>query len=96
LATRIQLCGKVTVELEGTRVEDSLPSRQGRLLFAFLCVHRLRAVSRAELVDALWPNEAPAAADASLSPLLSRLRRVVGAAHLEGRSTLQLRLPSDA
>jgi DNA-binding SARP family transcriptional activator len=96
LATRIQLCGKVTVELDGNRVENSLPGRQGPLLFAFLCVHRLRAVSRDELVDALWPREAPAAADAGLSALLSRLRRVVGASRLEGRSALQLRLPPDA
>jgi DNA-binding SARP family transcriptional activator len=96
LATRIQLCGKVTVELEGTRIENELPGRQGRLLFACLCVHRLRAVSRDELVEALWAEEAPAAADAGLSALLSRLRRVLGPERLEGRGAVQLRLPSDA
>jgi SARP family transcriptional regulator, regulator of embCAB operon len=96
LETRIQLCGKLTVELEGTRVESALPGRQGRLLFAYLCAHRLRAVPRDELVDALWPEEAPAAADAGLSALLSRLRRVLGAERLEGRSALQLRLPPGA
>jgi SARP family transcriptional regulator, regulator of embCAB operon len=96
LATRIQLCGKVTVELEGTRVERSLPGRQGRLLFVYLCVHRHRAAARDDLVEALWPQEPPAATDASLSALLSRLRRVVAPAQLEGRSTVQLRLPPDA
>jgi DNA-binding SARP family transcriptional activator len=96
LRTRIQLCGKLTVELERTRIEGALPGRQGRLLFAYLCVHRLRPVSRDELVEALWPQEAPARADAGLSPLLSRLRRVLGAERLEGRSALRLRLPADA
>jgi hypothetical protein len=30
LATRIQLCGRVTIELDGTRLEHGLPGRQGR------------------------------------------------------------------
>lgn len=86
----------MTAELEGQRVEQLLPGRQGRLLFAYLCAHRARPVTRGELVDALWPNDAPAAADASLSALLSKVRRVVGADRLEGRGTIQLRLPADA
>jgi DNA-binding SARP family transcriptional activator len=96
LTTRIQLCGRLTAELEGQRVERLLPGRQGRLLFAYLCAHRARPIPRDELVDALWPLEAPAAADASLSPLLSRLRRALGPERLEGRGTIQLRLPADA
>jgi DNA-binding SARP family transcriptional activator len=86
----------VTAELEGQRIEQLLPGRQGRLLFAYLCAHRARPVTRDELVDGLWPQEAPAAADASLSALLSKVRRVVGAERLEGRGTIQLRLPADA
>jgi DNA-binding SARP family transcriptional activator len=95
LATRIQLCGKLTAELEGQRIEQLLPGRQGRLVFVYLCAHRARPVTRDELVEALWPHEAPAAADASLSALLSKLRRVVGAERLEGRGAIQLRLPAD-
>src|SRR3954452_21798492 len=89
LETRIQLCGRLTVELEGTRVESALSGRQGRLLFAYLCTNRLRAIPRDELVDALWPEEAPPAADTGLIALLSRLRRVLGADRLEGRSAIQ-------
>ena len=30
IPARIQLCGKVAIELDGRRVEDDLPGRQGR------------------------------------------------------------------
>jgi len=70
---RIQLCGKLVVELDGRRVEHELPGRQGRLLFAFLAVHRDRMLTRDELAAALWPD----GRDAGLAPLLSKLRRIV-------------------
>ncbi|MDX6487976.1 MAG: family transcriptional regulator, regulator of embCAB operon [Gaiellaceae bacterium] len=89
-STRIQLCGRVTVELDGRRVEDELPGRQGRLLFVYLAAQRSRPATRDELLEAVWPGGASTDA---LSPLLSRLRRVVP---LEGRSTVQLALPADA
>lgn len=91
--TRIQLCGRVVVRIDGRRVEGELPGRQGRLLFAYLAANRSRAVPRDELVDALWPRDAPEKADASLSALVSKLRRAVP---VEGRSDLQLVLPADA
>jgi DNA-binding SARP family transcriptional activator len=94
--TRIQLCGRLVVKLDGRRVEDALPGRQGRALLAYLVLHRLRPVTRGELVDALWPGEAPAAADSALSALLSKLRRALGPGALDGRSELELRLPSGA
>ncbi len=50
-ATRISLCGRLSVELEGARPE--LPGRQGRLLFAYLVLQRGRPVRRDELVEAL-------------------------------------------
>ena len=43
---RVQLCGRVAIDLGGRRVEHSLPGRQGRLLFVYLAIHRLRAVTR--------------------------------------------------
>jgi SARP family transcriptional regulator, regulator of embCAB operon len=91
--TRIQLCGRVVVRLGGRRVEGELPGRQGRLLFVYLAATRSHAVPRDELVDALWPRDAPEKADASLSALVSKLRRAVP---VEGRSDLQLVLPADA
>jgi DNA-binding SARP family transcriptional activator len=69
----VQLCGRYVVELDGRRVEDELPGRQGRLAFAFLVCARNRNASRDELLDALWP----AGRDGGLAPLLSKLRRVV-------------------
>ena len=96
LETRLQLCGNVVVRLDGKRVEALLPGRLGRLLFVHLAVNRNRVVTRDELLDALWPGEAPAAVESSLSALLSKTRRVVGGAGLEGRSSLRLVLPPDA
>jgi DNA-binding SARP family transcriptional activator len=89
-ATRIQLCGRLVARLEGRRVEESLPGRQGRLAFAYLVANRSRAVTRDELVEALWDG---AAGSDRLSPLLSKLRAVVP---VEGRGDLRLALPADA
>ena len=93
-ATRISLCGRLSVELEGVRAD--LPGRQGRLLFAYLALHRDRPVRREELVEAVWPEgDAPGGGEA-LAPPLSRLRKVLGPGRLEGRGELQLVLPEDA
>jgi DNA-binding SARP family transcriptional activator len=94
--TRIQLCGRITLELEGKRLEAGLPGRQGRLLFAFIAINRMRAVSRDELAAAIWPEEAPAAVDANLSVVVSRLRRLLGAEVLQGRGQVRLVLAADA
>src|SRR5581483_8898035 len=73
-----------------------LPGRQGRLLVIYLVLHRLRTIRRDELIDALWPDEPPAAADAALSALLSKLRRLFPDGALAGRGELRLMLPADA
>ena len=91
--TRIQLCGHVVAEIAGRRVEAELPGRQGRLLFVYLTLNRLRAVARPQLVDAVWPDDPPPNVDSALSALLSKLRRHVP---LVGRSELRLSLPDDA
>lgn len=88
-SARIQLCGRLVVELDRRRIEADLPGRQGRLLFAYLVVNRLRAMSREELAEALWPG----GQDAGLSPLLSKLRRFLA---IEGRGEIRIALPSDA
>ena len=96
LGTRIQLCGTVVATVDGKRVEDELPGRQGRLLFVYLVANRQRTSSRPELMDAVWPERLPHAPDSALSALLSKLRRVVGAERLVGRSKLRLTLTDDA
>lgn len=88
--TRVQVCGRLAVTWRGTRIEDRLPARQGRLLFAYLVVHRALPVSRDEMAEAL------AASDATLRPLLSRLRRVLGPDAVAGGEQPRLVLPADA
>jgi SARP family transcriptional regulator, regulator of embCAB operon len=93
---RIQLCGHFALELDGQRIDPKLPSRQGRLLFAYLALNRERTISRDELIDSLWPYAMPAAAPSALTVLLSKLRAALGPQMLSGRSELRLTLPADA
>src|SRR4051794_19827376 len=88
----IRLCGPIEAAHEGGRIEDGIPGRQGRLLFAYLVRQRDRVCSRSELIDTLWPEHPPAAADTALSALLSKLRRTLGDGVVGGRGGLQLRL----
>ncbi len=90
---RVQICGSLAVEHDGQRIESQLPGRQGRLLFTYLVVNRYRPVRRDELAEALWREPDPAAVDARLNPLLSKLRRIFGAAAIDGRTTVRLNLP---
>jgi DNA-binding SARP family transcriptional activator len=94
--TRIQLCGRLAVQLAGRELTGSLPGGQARILLTFLVMNRARSVRREELIDALWPWRRPGGADASLSALLSRLRAVLGEEVLPGRAELRVRLPQDA
>lgn len=93
--TRIQLCGRLTAKIDGKRVEEMLPGRQGRLLFAYLVAHRWRPTTRPEMAEAIWPERAPAAADTALSALLTKLRRVLGDGTVVGKHDVRLNLPSD-
>jgi DNA-binding SARP family transcriptional activator len=93
--TRIQLCGRFVVSLEGRRVEDSLPGVLGQALFAYLVLNRLRRIDRDELLLAVYGEEAAANYHARLSVLLSKLRRVVGAELVSGRAQVELVLPPD-
>ena len=85
----IRLCGPIEVRGGGRVLEQDLPGRQGRLLLAYLVWHRDRACPRRELIDTLWPDNPPAAADSALSALLSKLRRTLGPAALAGRQELR-------
>src|SRR3954447_9324153 len=95
-ATRIQLCGRLVVELDGRRVENALPGVKGRLLFAYLVLNRDRRISRDELLVAVYGEEASPQQHPSLSVLLSKLRGVIGHERLAGRSEIELVLPRDA
>src|SRR3954468_8983308 len=94
--TYVQLCGRFVVEVYGRRVEQRFPSRQGRVLFAYLVLQRPRAVGRHELIEAIWGGEQPANRASALTVLLSKLRAAVGAEVLAGRGSVRVALPPDA
>lgn len=91
---RVRLCGEFAVEQAGTRIDERLPSRQARLLFALLVLERGRTLSREAIADALWPGAAPPSRDSSIRALLSGVRRVFGSGSVEGRENLRLVLPA--
>ena len=90
---RVQLCGRFAVDINGSRIEDTLPGRRGRVLFAYLVLNRGREVPRDELLMAGWGEEAPIEAGNALSVLLSKLRHGLGADRLRGRTAIELLLP---
>jgi DNA-binding SARP family transcriptional activator len=94
--TRIQLCGRLVVRLDGRRVENALPGAKGQLLFAYLVLNRLRRIDRDELLHGVYGDEASPDHHPRLSVLLSKLRSVVGPDLLSGRAQLELVLPADA
>jgi DNA-binding SARP family transcriptional activator len=94
--TRIQLCGRLSVELDGVELVGSLRGRQVPLLLAYLVLNRDRPVGREELIGALWPDQAPRSQDAAMRTLLSRLRSALGSDVVAGRDELALELPEPA
>jgi DNA-binding SARP family transcriptional activator len=94
--TRIQLCGRLSVQIDGVELVRALRGRQVPLLLAYLVLGRERHIGREELSLALWPESAPRAQDAALRTLLSRLRSALGASALLGREQLMLALPEPA
>ena len=94
--TTVQLCGRFVVEVDGRRIEHSLPGRQGRLLFAFLVLNRDRLVTRSQLIEAVWSSALPRVPSEALAALLSKVRAVLGADYVAGRSELTIALPADA
>lgn len=93
MPNRVQLCGRLRVDLGGRHVTPLLRGRQGRILLAYLVVQRGRAVSREEMIQAIWPEDQPANPAAALRTQLSRLRGALGVAALAGRDAVELRLP---
>jgi SARP family transcriptional regulator, regulator of embCAB operon len=94
--TYVQLCGQFVVELAGTRVEQRFPSRQGRTVFAYLVLHRHRAVGRDELTEAIWADARPKNHAQALTVLLSKLRAATGSEFLTGRGAVRLTLEPGA
>jgi DNA-binding SARP family transcriptional activator len=93
----ITVCGRLTVAWDGEQLEEKLPGRQGRLIFAYLVLNRSRPVRRDELVEALWADEGlPSGGESLLAPPLSRLRKALGQDRLQGRTDLSLNIGDEA
>jgi DNA-binding SARP family transcriptional activator len=90
-AVRIQVCGRLAVEVDGVRREPALPGPQGALLFAYLVVHRDQPATRDAVGDLLWPGD-DADHEAALNALVSRVRRVLPCQAAGG--TLRLEVPA--
>ncbi len=93
VGVRVQLCGTFAVEVNGRSVGQQVPGRQGRLLLAYLVLHRPQPIPRPTLVDALWGEAPPPAASGALTVLVSKLRSALGPSLIRGRTELAIVLP---
>ena len=78
-----RLLGPVEVLRDGEPVSLGAPKQ--RALLAELLLHRGQVLGRAELIDALWGEQAPESATASLQVYVHGLRRALGADRIETR-----------
>ncbi len=92
---RVQLCGRFAFVSADQASEPELPGRRGRLLLAYLAVHRDRPVARAQLQDALWGDRAATSGAATLNVLLSKTRAVIAPATIDGRGAFTWYFPPD-
>ncbi|MFH8410506.1 SAV_2336 N-terminal domain-related protein [Streptomyces sp. NPDC018019] len=74
---RITVLGPVRMRRGDTALAAGSP--QQRALLAVLALHGGRAVSEADLIEALWGDDPPHAARAALRTYVSRLRKALGA-----------------
>jgi predicted ATPase/DNA-binding SARP family transcriptional activator len=94
--TVARLGGGLAIEIGGRSVGHLVPPGQATLVLAYLMLHRAQPVRREELIEALWPDAGPRDPQAVLSTLLSRLRRALAPASIEGKSELRLVMPEPA
>jgi DNA-binding SARP family transcriptional activator len=96
MSTRIWLCGRIRVSLDGESLEQRLERRQARVLAALLVLRRERPMRREELIEAIWPESTWGQHEGALRVLLTAVRRAFGPEALTGRAELRLELPDDA
>jgi DNA-binding SARP family transcriptional activator/tetratricopeptide (TPR) repeat protein len=93
VSTLVRLCGPLVLEIDGRDVADSLPRGQATALLCYLLASPGRVANRDELIAVLWPERPPRDPSGALRPILSRLRRALSPAAIEGRERLRLLLP---
>lgn len=92
---RIELCGRVSAEVAGRRLDGAFSGDRARLCLAYLALNRERPVRRDALIAAVWPEQLPQNPEAALATLLSRLRHALGPDVIEGRAEIRLVLPQE-
>ena len=93
MRTRVRLCGPLALEIDGRDAVAAVPAGQARSLLAYLLTRADRRAERGALIDVVWPSGAPKDPQADLRVILTRLRRALAPATLEGRQQLRLALP---
>jgi DNA-binding SARP family transcriptional activator/tetratricopeptide (TPR) repeat protein len=91
--TRVRLCGSLGFEIDDRDLAGALPRGQAGGLLCYLLASDERAADRDELIDVVWPERPPKDPQSALRPILTRIRRAIAPATLEGRERLRLALP---
>src|SRR5262249_27509872 len=77
----VHVLGQIEARRDGERVELGGPKQRGVL--GLLALEPNRVVSVDRLVDALWRDEPPNSAEATVQSYVSRLRKALGADAIE-------------
>ncbi|MEU0877327.1 BTAD domain-containing putative transcriptional regulator [Lentzea sp. NPDC005914] len=72
---RVDVLGDLRITVDGMPLEPCQPRQ--RAVLAVLAMRSPHAVSRAELIDAVWGDDPPSSASGSLHTYISALRRLV-------------------
>ncbi|MGW3248186.1 BTAD domain-containing putative transcriptional regulator [Streptomyces sp. NPDC001070] len=75
---RLRLIGPLELSDPAAERRPTIPRGRAALLLALLGVRRNRVVALDEVVDTLWPQDPPPAAEQVVASLISRLRRITG------------------
>ncbi|MFV0307186.1 MAG: BTAD domain-containing putative transcriptional regulator [Desertimonas sp.] len=101
MGIRLYVCGRLAIAGNLIVDEAALPGRQVRLALAMLAVERRHPVSVDQLTWALWGDDVPAGASASVASVVSKVRRALRRAGADGPEviaggvgTYHLRLPA--
>jgi DNA-binding SARP family transcriptional activator len=80
---RIYVTGRIGLLARDGFVDDwARVGQQGRIVFCFLAVEHVRAISQDELAEEIWPRALPSSWERSLSALVSRIRAMIRRAGL--------------
>ena len=81
------LLGPLLLSVDGTAVPIGTPKQ--RAVMASLVMNRNRPVAADSLINAVWGEDAPSEARASLHAYVSNLRRLLGTVGIDGKSMLE-------